>query len=146
SLITVGGISTLTFTIANPNAVPLTGVTFSDTLMPGLVVATPNGLTGSCFGGTITAVAGTNTISLTGASIPANSSCTFSVNITGTAPGVITNTTSAVSSNEAPAGLAAQAVITVVPAEAFQVRYISNLNASDGVINITNTRASATTA
>src|SRR5262249_43098470 len=53
----VNGSTTLTFTIQNNNGtVGLTGVAFSDTLPAGLVVATPNGLSGSC-GGTVTATA-----------------------------------------------------------------------------------------
>src|SRR5262249_41558004 len=61
----------LTFTITNPaaNTVAETGVAFSDTLPAGLVVATPNGFSGNAGGGTVTATAGSNSISLSGASI-----------------------------------------------------------------------------
>ena len=113
--IPLNGSTSLSFTITNPNTtVALTGVGFSDTLPAGLVVSTPNGLTGSCGAGTITATAGTNTISLSGGTIAASSSCTFSVNVTGTAAGQQTNTTGNVTSTEGGTGGTATASINVV--------------------------------
>jgi uncharacterized repeat protein (TIGR01451 family) len=111
----VNGTTTLSFTITNPNAgSQLTGVGFSDTLPSGLVIATPNGLTGSCGGGTIGATAGTTTISLTGAILAGGASCNFSVNVKAVAAGTQNNTTTVVASNEAGAGNAATASINVV--------------------------------
>lgn len=107
--------TSLSFVVVNPNpTVALTAVGFTDTLPAGLVVSTPNGLTGSCGGGTITAIAGASSISLTGATLPASASCAFVVNVTGTIPGVMSNTTSAVTSLQGGAGKAASATITVV--------------------------------
>jgi uncharacterized repeat protein (TIGR01451 family)/fimbrial isopeptide formation D2 family protein len=112
--IPLNGSTSLSFTITNPNTtVALSSVAFSDTLPAGLVISTPNGLTGVCSGGTITATQGTGVISLSGASIAASSSCTFSVNVTGTAAGVQANTTGNVTSLEGGTGGTASDSVTV---------------------------------
>ena len=114
SLIPLGGTTSLSFTITNPNAAtPLTGVGFTDNLPSGLLVGTPNGLTGSCGGGTITATAGTGVVSLTGATLAGGASCTFSVTVVGITPGVKANMTDAVTSNVGP-GNSASATLTVL--------------------------------
>jgi hypothetical protein len=138
--ILVGGSTALSFSILNPNTtVALTMVGFTDILPPGLVVSTPNGIAGSCGGGTITAVAGSTNISLTGATIPLETSCTFSVNVTGTTVGKKINTTSAVSSLEGATGNSATATITVLAPAA--VDYFSNAHAAgalDGTVRLIN--------
>jgi uncharacterized repeat protein (TIGR01451 family) len=118
TLIAVSGVSTLTFTITNPaaNAVAETGVAFSDTLPAGIVVATPNNLSSTC-GGTPTAVAGSGTASLSGASIAAGLSCTLSVDVTGSAAGVYNNTSGAVSSTNGGTGNTASASLTIAVAD-----------------------------
>jgi hypothetical protein len=110
------GFTALSFTISNPpvNPLPLTGVSFVDNLPAGLIVLAPdNGLTGSCFGGTITAVPGSSSISLTGATLPVNASCTFSVLVNGAQIGVWTNTTNPVTSTNGGTGLPATATTSV---------------------------------
>jgi hypothetical protein len=102
--IPLNGTTSLSFTITNPNAVALTGLSFSDSLPAGLVVATPNGLAGSCGAGTATAVAGSSTVSLSGGTLAGSAGCSFSVEVTGTTVGVKQNTTGNVSSNETGPG------------------------------------------
>src|SRR5262249_49109342 len=115
--ISAGGTTALTFTISNPNAsTALTGVAFSDPFPAGLVVATPNGLSGSCGGGTITATAGSGSVSLSGATLAAAGSCTFSITVTTTTVGVLTNTTAAVTSTNAGTGTPASATLVVATA------------------------------
>jgi hypothetical protein len=114
SPIALGGSTSLSFTITNPNSGSvLSDVGFGDILPSGLVVSTPNGLTGSCGGGTITATSGSGGVSLAGAMLPASGSCTFGVNVTGTTPGVKSNTSGAVTSTEGGSGNTASANLTV---------------------------------
>ena len=116
--ISIGETTALIFTIGNPNAhAALTDIGFTDPLPDGLVVASPNGLTGSCGGATITADAGDSGISLAGATLPAGGSCTFSVDVTGTAMGIFINTTSAIDSNESSPGGPGSASISVADPE-----------------------------
>jgi hypothetical protein len=113
--INVGGSTPLTFTITNPavNTVPLTGVALEDTLPAGLAVASPNGVSGSCGSGTITATPGSQRVSLTGGSIPVGASCSFSVDVIGTAPGPVTNTTDPVGSANGGSGDTASAALMI---------------------------------
>ena len=110
------GTSSLSFTIANPNTtISLTGIAFSDTLPAGVVVSTPNGLSGSCGGGAITAVAGSSSLSLSGATLAASTQCTFSVSVTGTGAGANNNVTGNVTSTQSGAGLTGSATLSVAP-------------------------------
>ncbi len=98
-LIGIGGTSTLTFT--NPNTSSLTGVGLTDTLPNGVVVDNPNGENGTCgSSGVVTATTGASKISLTGGSLKPSANCVVSVNVSSTTPGVYSNSTGAVSSNE----------------------------------------------
>ena len=108
----LGNSTSLSFTIANPNTTfSLSGIGFGDTLPSGLMVATPNGLSGACGGGTITT--GPTSVTLAGASLAASTSCTFSVDVTAISPGVQVNTTGNVTSTEGGAGGTATDSITV---------------------------------
>jgi uncharacterized repeat protein (TIGR01451 family) len=112
----LGTTTTLTFTLTNPTGNPtsFTNLSFTDTLPSGLQVATPNMLTGSCDGGTITATAGSGTVSLTGATLTAGASCSFTLNVTGTVVGKQFNKTSIVTDTQGVNGDAASATTNVV--------------------------------
>ena len=133
--IPVNGSTALTFTIANPGLIPLTGISFNDPLPAGLVIDAP-AITPAC-GGTLTTTV--NSISLANATLQPLTNCQFTVIVRGATPGLKNNLTSAINSIEGGAGLPAAASITV--GGNFLISYAANLNAGDSVINITNTGA-----
>jgi uncharacterized repeat protein (TIGR01451 family) len=142
--IDIGGTTTLTFSIANPAANPaLANISFTDTLPAGLAVATPSGLPNGTCGGSISAAAGTITVS--GVTLASGASCTFLVNVSGAGAGTQVNTTStitAVGAGTTVTGLTASATIVVRPIidtfGAYQLRYFANLPFADSAVNITN--------
>ncbi|MFA9402866.1 MAG: sortase, partial [Anaerolineales bacterium] len=82
------------------------------------IASTPDGTPGttnSC-GGTVTAVAGGGSLSLSGGSIAADANCQVTVDVTSSMPGTHTNSTSVVASNEAPdSGTASDDLIVTAP-------------------------------
>jgi len=110
----LNGTTSLSFTLANPNAATsLTGVAFTDSFPAGILITTPNGLSNTC-GGVATALQGTGIVSLTGASIGSNGSCTLTVNVTATVSGVLANTTGSVIATESLPGNTASATLRVM--------------------------------
>ncbi len=97
-----GGTTALSFTVTNTSASgTLNGVGFTDTLPAGVVVDNPNGHNGTCgSASTLTAVAGSSTISLTGGKLVAGANCTVQVSVTSTAPGTYQNGSGTVTSTE----------------------------------------------
>jgi large repetitive protein len=90
----INGVSALTITLTNPNPGTLGGYNFVDNLPANMIVATPNGATTSgCGTPTLTATAGSSTISFSNGTLAANSNCVIKVNVTPTATGTLINTT-----------------------------------------------------
>ncbi|HET6929299.1 MAG TPA: Ig-like domain repeat protein [Candidatus Acidoferrum sp.] len=111
----LGASTSLSFTINNPNAsLAFTGVAFTDALPAGLTISTPNGLTGTCGTGTISATAGSSSVTLAGGTIAAGGSCTFSVNVTGFVAGKQVDTTGTVSATNGGTGNTATVSVTVL--------------------------------
>jgi hypothetical protein len=81
--------STLTFSVNNPNVIPV-DANFTDTLPAGLVVAATPGVTNTCTG-TVTAVAGSGSISYSNASLPIGA-CTITVKVSSATDSVYNNT------------------------------------------------------
>src|SRR5688500_17869905 len=84
-----GGVSRLRVTIFNPNPFQLTNASWTDNLVgvqPGISIANPVNLSNSC-GGSVTAVPGGTSLSLSGGTVPAQvgttpGSCTVSIDVT----------------------------------------------------------------
>lgn len=135
----------LIFTIANPNpATTLTSVAFLDNLPTGLLVASPNAVTNNC-GGAVTAVPGSNSISLTGGQIPQAATCTVSVNVVSKITGFFLNVSGFVTAAESlfPGNFA---LASLSVSDAFQIHTFPNLTlpagltfpADSGYIDMTN--------
>jgi len=147
--IPLNGITSLTFTISNPNNnVALTGIAFSDTFPAGLIVSASPALNNSC-GGTVTAAAGSSSISLSGAGIGANAICVVSVNVTGVAAGTKNDTSSAITSANGGTGATAFASLIVVAppviAESFTPNVIAPNTNATLTYTITSPSANTTT-
>ena len=78
-----GGTSTLTFTVTNTSDLAAkAGWSFTDTLVPGLVVADPVAVGGTCTGRAVTAVPGAADVQVTGNLTAGQASCTVTVDVT----------------------------------------------------------------
>ncbi|WP_189371728.1 autotransporter outer membrane beta-barrel domain-containing protein [Tateyamaria omphalii] len=108
--------NTVTLTIDNTAAaIAATGLSVSDPLPTGIVVAaTPNAST-TCSGGTLTATADTNGFAYTGGSVAAGASCTIQVDVLQTEVGTQTNTTSDLTSSLGTSSSASAGVTTTTP-------------------------------
>ena len=86
-----GGSNRLTVTVSNGSSVLLTGVALTDTLPAGLAIASSPGAGGSCTNGIVSASPGGTVLALTGATLPAGGSCSFSADVVGGTPGSYIN-------------------------------------------------------
>jgi uncharacterized repeat protein (TIGR01451 family) len=101
------------FTLQNPGAGTLTGISFTDPLPAGLVVASPNGLSNGC-GGSVTANPNASSIVVSGVSLNAGDSCDIFVSLLGTTSGTKTNTTGIVTSDQATGATSNTVTVIVV--------------------------------
>ncbi|HWS24790.1 MAG TPA: sortase [Anaerolineales bacterium] len=106
------GLSTLTFTLSNPNPIDLSGAAFTDTFPAGITVAADPAAVNNC-GGDFSTVAGAGNVSLVNGNIPANDECTLSVSVTGLI-GDYTNQTGEVQTNEAPDSDSATDTLSII--------------------------------
>jgi uncharacterized protein (TIGR03437 family) len=105
-----GATAVLTFPITNMSSTQAAkGVSFNAALSSGLVVATPNGLSGSC--GTVSAVEGSRGVTVSAVDLAPGGTCTFSVNIATVGVGVQYATAADLVSGDTPANFFALADI-----------------------------------
>jgi uncharacterized repeat protein (TIGR01451 family) len=118
AVVALNGNSIATITVTNPNpALPLTNVQFSDIMPAGIDLITQTGGTCSTLatgGGMFSINPGTETFSSTSNVLAGGQSCTITVSVRGIAVGANVNTTSQVTSSNAPPGAAASGTLTVL--------------------------------
>ena len=109
--IVAGGVSTLTFTVDNTlSTLAVTGLNFTDNLPAGLVIAVPANASTTCTGGILTAVSGTAIISYSGGTVGAGSTCTISVDVTGSVIGIFVNLSGDLTSSAGNSGPASDSL------------------------------------
>ncbi len=149
-----GGRSTLTFEINNSaNGTGAISMFFTDNLPSGMVVAGPANVTNTCAfgsftGGVVTAVPGTDVVSLSFgggldvAAVDANSTCEITVDVLGNAVGSLGNTTGELTTQPANGGASrssgkAAAVLTVsVEQIAIEKSFIDDPVAPGGTVTL----------
>ncbi len=109
----VGNASRLVFTIDNASGTPVTDLAFVDNLPADVVLATPPSPTTTCgVASTLTAASGGSTVTFSGGSVGAFSSCTVAVDVVGTKAGSFDNVSGDLTSNAGDSG-PASATLTV---------------------------------
>ncbi len=96
--------ATLTITFTNTNAFALTQSDFTETAPAGLAVQTSPAPTTTCSGASGTLTSSANAVTMAGAIIPANGTCTMTVSVKSTAAGTYTNSITANALSTGPAG------------------------------------------
>jgi len=142
-----GATSVMTITLTNPNtSAAITGAAFND-IYPAGMTNTSNANASTTCVGSVTAFNNSNSVQLSGATIPANSSCTVTVNVTSAIGGVYTNSTGSVSTTNTTSGIAATANLTVTgPPDVTKSFAAPIAIGGSTVLTITLTNPNATTA
>ena len=121
SPVRLGGQTTLTYTIQNQSQTDAVGISFSDDLSPGIVVAGQPNIVNNCPDSTLTAIAGSQTVTFSGATLAAGQTCIISLDIVGLVAGRNISVSNNISSsfpggNSVPSGRAC-GTLQVIPPE-----------------------------
>jgi|GEM_PF-1109744 len=116
SYITTADISTLLFTITNPNpSVDAEFINLTNNLPIGLVLADIPNLTTTCTGGLFSGSAGSSTVSYTGGSLSMASSCIVSVDVQSDLPNTYVSTSNDLTSSLGNSGAKSATLIVDCP-------------------------------
>jgi uncharacterized repeat protein (TIGR01451 family) len=144
--------STLTVTITNNANLPLTGSSLTDTLPVGVAVYSAPSTNTSCTDAVVLATPGDNQITLSGATIPASGSCTFSADVAASTSAVLINTIGADSittdqeiSNPAPANANLEVLSPPTISKAFNPASINTNGTSTLTLSLANSNTAAIT-
>ncbi|MCB1609248.1 MAG: hypothetical protein KDI71_19970, partial [Xanthomonadales bacterium] len=114
----------------------LTGVSLNDNLPAGLLVATPSNAVTTCTGGTLSAASGGGSVSYSGGTVPAGTSCTIVFEVDASAPGSLLNTTSDLVSNAGTVS-GASATLTADPLPLFSKAFAPDAMAIGDISTLT---------
>ena len=93
-----GSLSSMTYTITNTNLAPVTGMSFTESLPTGVVLADPAQVTTDCTEAEVSGTAGDSTLTFSGGSVGIGS-CTITANVTSSDAGTYTLTAGDLSSS-----------------------------------------------
>ena len=142
-----GDTTLLTLTLDNSGAlIPATSVDFTDTFPTGLTVVTPTDVAKTCTGGTLTAIAGSGSVTYTGGTVAAEGTCTVTVTTTSVLVDTYVNLTGDLTSSLGNSGTATDSInITPAPIptidKAFAVAAMPQGDVTTLTITLANTDA-----
>ncbi|TCK98926.1 putative repeat protein (TIGR01451 family) [Shimia isoporae] len=140
-----GANSRLTFTINNTSLLPANSLSFTDTLPAGMIVAEAGSNVSADCGGTVTAVASSGSISLSGGTLAAGTSCTIAIDVQTTGSGAMLNTSSALGSSLGAGGTASDTLnVTPAPIPSLTAAFSPAAVAVGGTSRLTLTLSNAT--
>ena len=114
----IGDTSTLQITLQNTSSTDITGAAFTDNYGFGANLVNSgvqNAIGGSGCTGALAGANGGQSLTLTGAKVPANSTCTYSISVTSPTAGSYLNSTGTITTANAGSTAAASATLVVTP-------------------------------
>ena len=147
NVIPKNGTSVMTVTMINASGTPITGMSFSDTYPANMVNTTSASPATTC-GGAVTAADGGNSLSLSGGTIPASSSCKVTVNVTSSIAGSYLNHTGTITTNEGDIAEASATLTVMDPpttAKSFSPAVFPVSGTTNMTITLTNPNATSIT-